>query len=166
MTVRWCVAVAGLLAAAAPLAAQGAAPVFDRLQGEWRGRGTLMGRDARFTMRWQRAGGFALLTFGNAFADTSGRETPVLHAAAVYRTSPAPPEGVWLDSRGVRVEIRWEATDSTLVANWTAPTETGRTTYLVRSAGDVEVIDEVLSASGWRTFGTARYRREAGADER
>lgn len=154
----WCALVACTHLAGGPLAGQGA-PVFDRLQGDWRGEGTLMGREARFTMRWAHGGGFAVLTFGNAVVDSSGRVTPVLNAAAVYRTAPASPEGVWLDSRGVRVEIRWEASDSALVATWTAPTETGRTTYRVRSADELEVVDEILRDAGWRTFGSARYRR-------
>ena len=159
---RWCAAVAWVLAAPS-LAAQDAAPVFAHLAGDWRGEGTLMGRSARFTMSWQHHHGFALLTFGNAFVDSTGRVTPVLQAAAVYRTSPARPEAVWLDSRGVRVEIRWDASDSALVAHWTAPTETGRTTYRVRSADALEVVDEVRRDAGWRTFGTAHYQREVPA---
>lgn len=156
---RWSALLTCALAAASPAGAQSAAPVFDRLHGDWHGEGSLMGRAARFDMSWERRDGFAFLSFANAFADTSGRVTPVLRAAAVYRTSPARPEGVWLDSRGVRVEIRWESSDSALVAYWTAPTETGRTTYRVRGVDELEVVDEVLSDSGWRPFGTARYQR-------
>lgn len=144
--------------AAPDLSAQEPAPVFDLLRGDWCSEGTLMGRPARFAMGWQRHAGFAVLTFANGFADTAGEITPVLDAVALYRTSPERPEGVWLDSRGVRIEIRWEASDSALVANWTAPTESGRTTYRVRAAEAVEVVDEVMRGSEWATFGTARYR--------
>jgi hypothetical protein len=134
-------------------------PVFERLRGEWLGEGTLLGRAARFTMRWQHGDGFAVLTFSNAFVDAAGNATPVLNAAAVYRTDGDKPEAVWLDSRGERIEIRWEATDSALVSHWTAPNERGRTTYSARSADEVEVVDEVLSGETWRTFGTARFTR-------
>lgn len=152
-----------LALAASPLAAQNTTAVFERVHGDWQGAGTLMGRPARFTLRWDVAGGFAVLTFSNAFADSSGRVTPVLQAAAAYRTSAARPEAVWLDSRGVRFDITWEASDSALVSSWTGPSESGRTTYRVGSAGDLEVVDEVRTSSGWRTFATARYQRTGAA---
>lgn len=141
-----------------PVTAQTTAPVFDRLVGDWRGEGMLMGQTAQFTMSWTRHGGLAVLTFSNAVADSAGQVTPVLEAAAVYRTAYASPEAVWLDSRGVRVEIQWAATDSTLVADWSAPNEAGRTTYRVVADDAIEVTDEVRTDEGWRTFGTARYR--------
>lgn len=159
-----CAVLASALMTTSSVRAQDPAPVFGLLQGNWNGEGTLMGRSARFSMRWEQSQGFAMLTFGNAFADTAGKVTPVLQSAAVYRTSLAQPEAVWLDSRRVRVEITWEALDSALVANWTAPTENGRTTYRVLNANELEVVDEVLSGSGWRTFATARYRREGVVD--
>lgn len=112
-------------------------------------------------MQWRAQNGFAVLEFTNGFVDSIGNVTPTLRAAAVYRTDPSSPEGVWLDSRGVRIELAWEASDSTLVVTWTAPTETGRTTYRVRSSGEVRVVDEVRSGDAWRTFGRAVYRRRA-----
>lgn len=142
------------------LMAQTTAPVFDRLAGEWQGEGTLMGRSAEFTMTWTPRGELATLAFSNAFPDSTGAVTPVLESVAVYRTVSETPEAVWLDSRGVRIEIDWQATDdSTLVANWSAPNESGRTTYRVVGSDDVEVTDEVRTDEGWRTFATARYRR-------
>lgn len=148
------------LSVAWPLAAQDTAPVFGQLAGEWRGEGTLMGRQAQFTMSWQMQDSFAVLTFSNSFVAEDGQVTAVLNSAAIYRASPDNPEAVWLDSRGVRVEIRWETSDSALVSNWTAPTESGRTTYHVRTRNEIEVVDEVMSGDAWRTFATARYTRE------
>jgi len=145
-----------------PLDGQEPEPVFELLRGHWCGEGTLMGRPARFSMGWRRHAGFAVLTFANAFADTTGGVVPVLSAGAVYRMSAERPEAVWLDSRGVRIDIRWEASDSTLVGHWTAPEETGRTSYRVRSSAAIDVLDEVRGPSGWATFGTASYRRVDG----
>jgi len=159
MTVRTGLAIGVLLLVTSPLSAQEPAAVFERLGGEWRGEGTLLGRAARFEMRWEPRGMLAVLTFENAFVDSSGQVTPVLSAAAVYRTSLQSPEAVWLDSRGVRIEIRWTATDSTLVASWTAPEEAGRTTYRVLSSEELEVVDEVETDGALRAFATARYRR-------
>ena len=148
---------------AVPLvAAQNGAAVFQRLAGEWRGEGTLMDRSARFDMRWDLRGRFAMLTFANAFVDATGRTTPVLESAAIYRTSSDAPEAVWLDSRGERIEITWMATDSTLIADWTAPTEAGRTTYRIVSAEGLEVVDEVMRDGSLVTFATARYERATG----
>jgi len=143
----------------APLAAQENAPVFGQLVGAWSGEGSLMDRAAKFTMTWREDGGFAVLTFENAFVGTDGDVTPVLNSVAVYRTSETNPEAVWLDSRGERVEITWDASDSTLVSHWASATEEGRTTYRIHSAYEMEVLDEVLSRGGWRTFATARYTR-------
>lgn len=146
--------------AASSLAAQAAAPVFDRLAGQWQGEGTLMGRSAEFAMTWTTHGELATLAFSNAFSDSTGALTPVLDAVAAYRTVSETPEAVWLDSRGVRIEIEWRATgDSTLVADWSAPNESGRTTYRMVGLDAVEVTDEVRTDDGWRTFATARYRR-------
>ena len=156
---RMCVLVLVAIAAARPLTGQESDPIFGRLTGEWTGEGTLMGRTAQFTMTWKHQRGFAVLEFANAFVNSDQQTTPVLNAVALYRSSPANPEAVWLDSRNQRVEIRWEALDSTLVSHWTAATEAGRTTYRVLSIDHVEVVDEVLSGDAWRIFGTAEYRR-------
>ncbi len=156
---RTCLLVLAVIVAARPLPGQESDPIFEHLTGEWIGEGTLMGRTAQFTMIWKHQRGFAILEFTNAFVNTDQQATPVLNAIAVYRTSPANPEAVWLDSRNQRVEIRWETSDSTLVSHWTAATEAGRTTYHVVSTDQVEVVDEVVSNDTWRIFGTAEYRR-------
>jgi hypothetical protein len=59
----------------------------------------------------------------------------------------------------VRIDIRWTATDSVLVSEWTAPEEAGRTTYRVLGPDALEVIDEVASDGGLRIFGRATYAR-------
>jgi hypothetical protein len=143
------------------LSAQDAPAAFAALSGDWVGEGSMFSRPARFTMRWRAQGGFAVLEFTNGFVDSLGEVTPALRSAAVYRTDPARPEGVWLDSRGVRIELMWEASDSTLVVNWAAPTESGRTTYRADATGEVHVVDEVRSGGTWRTFAMAAYRRRA-----
>ena len=133
--------------------------VFSLLEGEWHGEGMLMGRSAAYAMTWRHDAGFAVLEFANSFVGTDGQATPVLNSVAVYRASEANPEAVWLDSRGERVEIRWESSDSSLIAHWANSSEEGRTTYRVRAGHELEVVDEVLSGDGWRTFGTARYKK-------
>lgn len=151
--------VVAAMALPATLSAQPSPPVFARLAGAWKGTGTLLGRAGHFEMRWEDRGEFAILTFRSAFAGEDG-PSPVLAAAALYRTRSGSGDAVWLDSRGVRIEIRWTATDSTLTALWSAPDETGRTTYRLVAADVVEVVDEVRGPDGWRTFAVASYRRD------
>lgn len=120
-----------------------------------------MGRDAAFGLTWDVTGGLATLTFENALVGADGAVSPVLGAAAVYRTTPDRPEGVWLDSRGVRFELAWQADDTTLVVTWSGTEESGRTTYRVVGPDALEVVDEVAAEEGWREFARSRLAREA-----
>lgn len=136
------------------------APVFAALHGSWRGEGTLMGSPASFTLQWRVSGALATLAFENGFVGEAGAVEPALRAAAVYRTTPDRPEGVWLDSRGVRFELVWEATDTTLVVTWTGAEESGRSTYRVVGSDAMEVMDEVAGADGLRPFARSRLVRD------
>lgn len=152
-----------LLAFSPPSPSASASPeppsaVFETLAGSWEGTGTLLGRPATFRMHWDLHAGLAVLRFENAHVAEDGTARPVLSAAAVYRVE-GDPEAVWLDSRGVRIEIRWSASDDALVSTWTAPGESGRTTYRLLSTGQVEVIDEVAVGEDWRVFARATYDR-------
>jgi len=144
---------------ASPAFAQTAPRVFAALEGTWEGEGTLFGGPARFEMRWERVHGVAVLTFANSVVDPTGKLTPVLGAVAIYRTTTATPRATWEDTRGVQISIAWTGTDSTLVSSWTAPTESGRTTYTVNPDGTVEVVDEVMQPGGLVLFGQGTYRR-------
>ena len=154
------------LLTAAPAVAQAAA-VFDLLEGRWHGEGQLMGRAAVFEMRWQQPpAGFVVLSFSNGFVNDDDERIPVLDAVAVYRQALSDPKAVWLDSRGERVRIRWEARDSTLTAHWSSGSEEGRTEYRVVSGSEILVVDYVLAGDEWREFGQARYRRIGGVRRR
>ena len=135
--------------------------VFARLEGSWSGEGKLFGSTAAFDMRWEKNGATSVLTFANARVDSTGRRTPMLNAVALYRTSRSTPRAAWEDSRGLRLEIQWTASDSLLVSDWSAATESGRTSYRVNADGTVTVQDEVKGAEGLRPFGSATYRRES-----
>ena len=144
------------------LGQEAASPVFDGLEGEWAGEGTLLGRPAQFTMRWTRVleGQFARLEFTNGFAgEDGGAPTPVLSAIAHYPLDgPAPREGWWFDSRGEEVSLLIRTTDSNLLVDWSSDVEVGKTVY--RRFGDsIVVVDSVLTEAGYREFGRATYRR-------
>jgi hypothetical protein len=146
-----------LFAAATPSQAQ-ERDVFTQLAGCWEGRGDLFGRPAVFSMTWERrVANTWVLTFSNAFVDSTGQRTPVLQATALYGRMAG--TGVWFDTRGLRLELTWTATDSLLAVEWRAPDERGRTHYRVRDDATIDVTDEVYAAEGWRRFGSAQYQR-------
>lgn len=145
-----------------PLVAQDTAPsasVFTGLDGTWEGSGTLFGRPAAFRMRREVAGeGFVRLTFSNAFVTDTG-ETPVLTSHAAYYVHGRSATGVWVDNRPQRITLVAAVTDSSVVTEWTAESEEGRTEYVLRSADVVVVRDIVYSNGSERVFAEATYRR-------
>ena len=119
-----------------------------------------MQRPANFRMRWEVLGeGFVRLTFSNAWVGDGGRLSPVLTANAVYFVRDSSAIGVWIDDRPQRLTIEAVLTDSSVVANWTAPSERGRTEYLLHSADSVAVKDFVYTNGTEQLFGEASYRR-------
>lgn len=134
--------------------------VVGALVGEWTGEGQLMGRAAAFEMSWAvLERGFVALHFRNTFVGSDGEHLPVLEARAHYRFAGAEGTGAWVDDRPQRILIRAEVTDSSLVSEWSAESERGRTEYVVRSAEEVVVRDWVGTPDGDRLFGEATYRR-------
>ena len=148
------------VAAAAQRAIPGPAPVFERLMGAWEGDGQLFGQPASFSMRWEWTldRRFVELSFENRLIQPDGSGRTVLRARAFY-TATEPLRGAWFDTRGEILELSAAATDSTLVAEWSAESETGRTTYRILEPDLLEVRDEVLGDDGLRVFGVASYRR-------
>lgn len=140
----------------------GGGGVFDRLEGRWVGRGTLMGRPAVFEMRWEAVGGFVRLSFSNGFVGDGGETHPLLSAEATYRAQSDGAVGVWVDTRPQRIRLTATLSDSSVVTDWVADAEAGRTEYIVVGADDVVVRDFVRVDGELRAFGEARYRRGAG----
>jgi hypothetical protein len=103
--------------------------------------------------------GFARLSFTNAFVDPGGATTPVLAAEATYLLRGASATGVWIDNRPQRIMLVAVLTDSTVVARWTAPTEEGRTEYIVHSPTSALVRDFVVADGVERLFAEATYAR-------
>ena len=140
--------------------AAGAATVFAKLEGQWVGSGVLLGRQAEFQMRWEvKAEGFVRLIFSNGWISEDGSLTPVLTSEATYLPSGSSALGVWLDDRPQQLTLRATLTDSTVVTNWTADAEEGRTEYVVRSPDEVVVFDIVYVDGAERRFAEATYRR-------
>jgi hypothetical protein len=136
--------------------------VFSVLEGAWEGRGELLGRSAVFQMRWEiMSAGFIRLTFSNSWVTEDGNTTPVLSSHAVYYLRDSSTVGVWLDDRPQRINLEASVTDSSIVTQWTAKAESGRTEYLIRSPDSVVVHDFVYVNGAERPFAEATYRRRA-----
>lgn len=134
--------------------------IFSMLEGAWEGSGVLMGRPAAFTMRWEAVGrDFVRLSFSNSWTDDSGNMVPVLSSQATYLLRESAAIGVWIDDRPRRVTLEAAITDSSVVTRWTAPSEQGRTEYLLRSPDTVRVRDFVLVDAAERLFAEATYQR-------
>ena len=93
--------------------------------------------------------------------EADGTSTPVLSAEATYFRKDGTIVGVWVDDRPQRLTLEGVVTDSSLVVEWSADLEDGRTEYVVRSADLVFVRDFVSSAGVERRFAEATYRRSA-----
>ncbi len=158
--IPWAV-MSGPVAASAQEAGGAAMPeVVGALVGDWTGEGELLGRPGAFEMSWgvlER--GFATLHFRNAFVGDDGERQPVLEARAHYRFVDGTGTGAWIDDRPQQILIRAVVTDSSLVSEWSAESERGRTEYVVRSPDQVVVRDWVGTPEGERLFGEATYRR-------
>ena len=129
--------VATAASTAPPAAASQAAEfpaIFDQLEGDWVGTGTLCNARAGFTMQWERAlhGQFFRLRFTNSMF-RNGEMSPVLSAEAFYRVN-GDGELVadWFDTRGEKISIEARVEDDQLVADWSSSSESGRTVYRVK----------------------------------
>ncbi len=138
-------------------------PVFSGLEGDWEGSGTLLERPAAFEMSWEvGSADFVFLSFSNAWVGEGGETRPVLSARATYFVvSDSSALGVWVDDRPQRLTLDAVVTDSSVVTNWVAEAEKGRTEYLVRSPGVLVVRDYVIVDGADRLFAEASYRRAA-----
>lgn len=150
-----------------PVPAPGAtsiAAVLSRLDGDWRGTGTILGQPARVEMRWTSAldGAFQHLTWVSLIgSDPTPRR---FEGQAYYGRTPAGAgRAVWVDSSGLTRPIQVTLSDDgqALVAAWGTPeTEVGETTYRLESPASVLVVDRVRRKDGtWREFGRSTLSR-------
>lgn len=147
------------LAPFTPLTAQTSS--LDAFLGEWEGEGELFEApfEGDIVFEPALAGTFVRLRFESRMDRGSGFQ-PVMSSEAFYDVAAdGVVTGGWFDTRGVQIRLEGTVDDRFLAIVWTAPTETGRTTYTLRDDGSMEVVDEVRGAEGWREFGRAVYRR-------
>jgi hypothetical protein len=138
--------------------------VFVALAGDWEGSGVLFGNPAAFRMSWTPlGGGFVRLSFTNLMLGENGDSIPVLHAEATYRVDGTTALGVWIDDRPQQLTLTANLTGTSVLTEWVAPAERGRTEYVVTAEGGVVVRDYVVGDSGPRLFAESTYVRTAAA---
>lgn len=130
-----------LLLIAAPVAAQGIAPLA-WLEGRWQGPGTMFGTASEAVLEVRPALGGRWLELSWRAGRFEGR--------ALYR-----PDGdggwraTWFDNRGISFGIEAAAGERTLTSDWgSAESERGRTVYRLRDDGQLEVVDSVMMPGG------------------
>lgn len=130
---------------------------FDAVLGkDWMGTGTLMSKEATFTMSWARVlnDQFYQLEFSN--------ETEVFRFEAIgyYQlVGPDSVAGTWFDVRGNTFPLQGNVTSTQLTINWGSPeTEMGKTVYSLLEDGSIEVLDYVEKGGTMVQFGQAVYR--------
>jgi hypothetical protein len=158
-----CVAALSPAAGAAQVPAGADVPaLLARLEGDWTGEGTILGRPATVEMHWTPAlaGAFLRLTWVSHIG--AGPQAVRFEGQAYYRRSGAgAARATWFDSSGQVRPIVVSAAGDALVAAWGTPeTEVGETTYRLESATRVLVVDRVRQKDGtWREFGRSILSR-------
>lgn len=136
---------------------------FNKLEGEWSGKGTLFGTPATFTMTWEvvLSGQFAHLQFTNSFKDQSGA-TRVMESKGYYKLdNTTNSKGHWFDSRGVMFGLDYSITEDDLIVLWGDPeTEEGKTHYHLVNPNRIEVKDYVKRNGAYSQFGEAVYTKK------
>ena len=136
--------------------------IFSSLEGAWEGIGVLFGRPATFELVWEiGATGFVHLSFSIASVEEGGSSIPALSARATYWVEEASVSGVWIDDRPQRLMLDAAVTDSSVVTNWSAEAEDGRTEYLLRSPTSLVVRDFVRVDGANQLFAEATYQRRS-----
>lgn len=156
----------GDLAPAQPLAAApqdapsaSTATTFSRLLGDWQGQGELMGSKTAVSLRLGAVldARFVRLELEHDAESEDGAPFVFL-AHGYYRQGPgAKGEGMWCDSRGAILPLKFEAKGDALEVEWgSESTERGRSRYVLDGKGGLAVEDTVRGEDG-RYAVFARY---------
>lgn len=143
----------------------GVRSLIDRLEGRWRGTGTLLGQSSAAELVFERvlSDRFLRLELRNTMTSAEGAET-LFAGDAYYALEGGGSDGLlrgrWFDSRGIALPIRARIEGDALISDWgSEETERGRTTYRLEGATLV-VVDEVLADGELREFGRVTYERD------
>jgi hypothetical protein len=131
------------------------------LDKNWTGTGVLMGKEASFTLDWQRVlrNQFIKLEFQNKRKSTDN-EYIVFKATAFYKiVNDTMVVGNWFDNRGMTFPLKGSIKENELTILWgNDETEMGKTIYrYINDSNRISVEDFVFSNGKYLKFGTADY---------
>ena len=127
----------------------------------WIGSGVLMGKEATFTMEWQRVlrNKFIKLEFQNK-RKLGDNEYLVFRATAFYKiVNDTMVVGNWFDNRGMSFPLKGSINENELTILWgNDDTEMGKTIYhYLRDNNKITVEDFVMNNGKYSNFGNASY---------
>ncbi|NNE13659.1 MAG: hypothetical protein HKN51_01700 [Saprospiraceae bacterium] len=136
-------------------------PIVKALIGDkWTGSGVLMGKEATFTMDWQRVLGnkFLKLEFQNERKSEDDKNI-VFNATAFYKiVNDSTVVGNWFDIRGMTFPLKGSLTENELTIFWgNEETEMGKTIYYFSNNNVITVEDFVMNKGEYFKFGSAQY---------
>jgi hypothetical protein len=160
-----CVAAAWLALAPGVLADETSArSFFEKLAGEWQGKGVVNGNAAEIRMHWEPVldGQFLRLSMENRMILPDGKTWPFLSQAFYRIGKDGAIAGNWFDSRGISLPLAGSVDGDSMTILWgtEASAERGRSSYRL-AADALEVTDEVANEEGaYEVFGRTRLARK------
>lgn len=135
---------------------------FEMFMGKWKGKGTLFGTEANFSMSWKNTVNdkFIELNFENQFTTTNGEQK--LTAKAIYWfIDEEHLKGNWYDSRGVVFPLKATFQNNVLTSLWgdSDSVERGKTVYQLTGNKGISVTDFVWRGEKMTQFGEAVYEK-------
>lgn len=130
------------------------------IEKNWNGSGILMGKEATFTMDWQRvlSNKFIKLEFQNKRKLEDDKDI-VFRATAFYKImNDTMVVGNWFDNRGVTFPLNGYIIENEMTIFWgNDETERGKTIYSYTTNNVITVEDFIMNNGKYIKFGNATY---------
>lgn len=129
----------------------------------WNGTGVFMGKEATFTMDWQRVlrNQFLKLEFQNKRISEDGSDIVFMATAFYKMVNDSLVVGNWFDNRGVTFPLSGSIKENELTILWgNEETEMGKTIYSSATKNEIAVEDYIMNNGEYFKFGSATYHTQ------
>jgi hypothetical protein len=131
------------------------------IDNNWTGNGVLMGKEATFTMDWDRVldNNFIKLEFQNTRKSVNNEDI-IFRATAFYKiVNDTIVVGNWFDNRGITFPLKGSIKEDELTILWgNDGTENGKTIYhYIMDSNKITVEDFIMNNGKYSKFGSATY---------
>ena len=146
-----------------PVSAADNPTIFDHIEGHWQAEGTAFGAPSTSDMIWDKTLDGHFYHVDYRIKMQRGDRVQTFHGIGYYRaTDGATTSGFWADNSGDLHRLNATLDDNRIETIWgEAGGKQGRTHYILRDDGRVEVTDWLLTGDGWKQFNTAIFTRIA-----